>query len=153
MSRPKLVTKESINAAITKIKRRKEIRSDSDIYITLIASVLGCSRQALYDKEFDDILFRYKKLTQNKGVVTESRGTIKYYKEVVTRRDKKIEELEKKLRLAQDNLIDQEVLIGNIQALEQEKERFLEDRGNSKKKIKILTQEGERLRRALLKRT
>ena len=41
------ITKEDVQSALKKLKRRKNYTKDSDITITAIAKEIGCSRNAL----------------------------------------------------------------------------------------------------------
>ncbi|RXJ78059.1 hypothetical protein CRV03_03560 [Arcobacter sp. F155] len=121
MQRPKKITRDIVKKAIAKIKRRKGIDGDKDIFITMIAKEAGCSRQYLYKDEFKDIVGKYKKKSSYNET---KKGTLAYYKEISEKKNSEIKSLKDKLNKALSNLVDQEILFKALNNLEEENKRL-----------------------------
>lgn len=110
-----------VKKAITKIKRRVDIKSNDDISISKIAKTVGCTREYLYSSKFSDILDPFKKkknvskdeVIENGYLVTTENqkiklGTIEYYKyrnrELHKEIDKKTIKLDKAIKVQLDRI-------------------------------------------------
>lgn len=119
-------TKADVKKGISKIRRRVDVVNDNDITIAMIAKVVGCTREYLYNSKYSDIItpFKKSKIIKNKlaiedGYVITSEnkkikyGSIEYYKyrnglqndeieECKTKLDKAIESQLEKIRIKEE---------------------------------------------------
>ncbi len=62
MSTKVKITPKMVRAAVAKIRRRTGINEDGDITVTMIAKEVGCSRNALYQKDLKKVIAPFQKI-------------------------------------------------------------------------------------------